>query len=132
MPKLTIASLQALQQHAAQDDACDALLAGLPPAPALRERLRALLQAQLAFLQAEHEVTQVSDLLRRDQKYAPAGPPSVHIVGLRKQQAATKQTLLVARAKLAQVAQTFVQASNLPLRPKQTPSEATIQWLQKR
>jgi len=131
MRKLTIPTLQALQQRAAEDGPCDALLAGFTPTPALRELLRALLQAQLSFLQAEHEVAQVADLLRRDQKYAPAGPPSVHLVGLRKQQAATRQTLLVARARLAQVAQTFAQASNLPLKPKQTPSEAATQWLQK-
>ena len=50
----------------------------------------------------EFEVAQVADVLRRDQKCAPVGRPSVHIVQLRKQQAATKQAALIARQVVAQ------------------------------
>ncbi len=49
---------------------------------------------------------------------------------LRKQQAAAKQVMLIARQRLAQVAQTFVQASGLALKSKQSPSEAVLAWLQ--
>ena len=128
--KLTVARLETLRECVADDARCDAMLAGFEQPQALREPLRALVQAQWQLLQAEHEVEQVADVLRRDQKYAPAGRPSVHIVQLRKQQAATKQVMLIARQRLAQVAQTFVQASGLALKPKQSPSEAVLAWLQ--
>ena len=128
--KLTMAAMDALQERVAEDGGCDAVLAGFAPSPALREPLRALVSAQQQLLKAEHDVAQVADILRRDQKYAPVGRPSVHIVQLRKQQAAAKQVMLVARQRLAQVAQTFVQASGLPVKAKQTPSEAVAAWLQ--
>ena len=128
--KLTVARLETLRECVADDARCDAMLGGFEQPQALREPLRALVQAQWQLLQAEHEVEQVADVLRRDQKYAPAGRPSVHIVQLRKQQAATKQVMLIARQRLAQVAQTFVQASGLALKPKQSPSEAVVAWLQ--
>ncbi len=128
--KLTMAVMDTLQARVADDGQCDALLAGFAQPQALRAPLRALVQAQQQLLQAEHEVAQVADVLRRDQKYAPAGRPSIHIVQLRKQQAAAKQVMLIARQRLAQVAQTFVQASGLALKPKQSPSEAVVAWLQ--
>ena len=128
--KLTVARLETLRECVADDARCDAMLGGFEQPQALREPLRALVQAQWQLLQAEHEVEQVADVLRRDQKYAPAGRPSVHIVQLRKQQAATKQVMLIARQRLAQVAQTFVQASGLALKPRQSPSEAVVAWLQ--
>lgn len=130
MGKLTMATMAALQAHIAEDDQCDAVLASFARPPAVRDPLRALVQAQHQWLHAEHDVAQVADILRRDQKYAPAGRPSVHIVQLRKQQAAARQVLLVARQRLAQTAQTFVQASGLPVKAKQTPSEAVAAWLQ--
>ena len=128
--KLTVARLETLRECVADDARCDAMLGGFEQPQALREPLRALVQAQWQLLQAEHEVEQVADVLRRDQKYAPAGRPSVHIVQLRKQQAATKQVMLIARQRLAQVAQTFGQASGLALKPRQSPSEAVVAWLQ--
>ena len=128
--KLTVARLETLRECVADDARCDAMLDGFEQPQALREPLRALVQAQWQLLQAEHEVEQVADVLRRDQKYAPAGRPSVHIVQLRKQQAATKQVMLIARQRLAQVAQTFVQASGLAVKAKQSPSDAVAAWLQ--
>jgi len=131
--KLTMAGLEALRERMAADAHCDTALAGLVGLvrpQALREPLRALVRAQHLLLQAEHDVDQVADVLRRDQKYAPAGRPSVHIVQLRKQQAAARQVMLVARQRLAQAAQTFVQASGLPVKAGQTPSTAAAAWLQ--
>ena len=119
-----------VRECVADDTRCDAMRGGFEQPQALREPLRALVQAQWQLLQAEHEVEQVADVLRRDQPYAPAGRPSVHIVQLRKQQAATKQVMLIARQRLAQVAQTFVQASGLAVKAKQSPSDAVAAWLQ--
>ena len=130
MGKLTMAAMDTLRERVADDGRCDALLAGFGQPQALRAPLRALVQAQQQLLQAEHEVAQVTDVLRRDQKYAPAGRPSIHIVQLRKQRAAATQVMLIARQRLAQVAQTFVQASGLALKAKQSPSEAVAAWLQ--
>ncbi|KRG83866.1 hypothetical protein ABB34_10645 [Stenotrophomonas daejeonensis] len=130
MGKLTMAGLEALRERMAADAHCDTALAGLARTQALREPLRALVRAQHLLLQAEHDVDQVTDVLRRDQKYAPAGRPSIHIVQLRKQQAAARQVMLVARQRLAQAAQTFVQASGLPVKAGQTPSTAAAAWLQ--
>lgn len=128
--KLTMAGLEALRERMAGDDRCDTVLAGFARPQALREPLRTLVRAQHLLLQAEHDVERVADVLRRDQKYAPAGRPSIHIVQLRKQQAAARQVMLVARQRLAQAAQTFVQASGLPVKTGQTPSAAAAAWLQ--
>ncbi|SBV36871.1 conserved hypothetical protein [uncultured Stenotrophomonas sp.] len=128
--KLTMAGLAALHERMAGDDHCDAALAGFARPRVLHEPLRALVRAQHLLLQAEHDVERVADVLRRDQKYAPAGRPSIHIVQLRKQQAAARQVMLVARQRLAQAAQTFVQASGLPVKAGQTPSTAAATWLQ--
>lgn len=129
MGKLTLVSMAALQERLADDAACDAVLAGFAEPAALRGPLRTLLEAQARLLQAEHEVGQVADVLRRDQKYAPAGRPSVHIVQIRKQQAAARQAALNARQVLARDAQSFVRQAALPVRAKQTPSEAAAAWL---
>ena len=88
MAKLTLAGVDVLRTRFADDTACDAALAAFADTAALRTPLRELVEAQHRYLQAEFEVAQVADVLRRDQKYAPAGRPSVHIVQLRKQQAA--------------------------------------------
>ena len=66
----------------ADDAACDAALAAFADTAALRA-LRELVEAQHRYLQAEFEVAQVADVLRRDQKYAPVGRPSINIVQLR-------------------------------------------------
>lgn len=130
MGKLTLAGMDALQARLQDDAACDAVLAAFADPVALRTALRDLVAAQQRYLQAEHEVGQVADVLRRDQKYAPVGRPSVHIVQLRKQQATVKQAALIARQVLAQAAQTFVRATALPVKPKQSPSDVAGLWLQ--
>ncbi|MBA0274247.1 hypothetical protein D7U77_16665, partial [Stenotrophomonas maltophilia] len=55
--------------------------------------------------------------------------PSINIVQLRKQQAATKQAALIARQRVAQAAQTFVRVSGMTVKAKQSPSEACVAWL---
>ncbi|HDS1649802.1 hypothetical protein NJH49_07675 [Stenotrophomonas maltophilia] len=129
MGKLTLAGVDALRSRFNDDDACDGALAAFADPAALRAPLRDLLDAEHRFLQAEYEVAQVADVLRRDQKYAPVGRPSVHIVQLRKQQAATRQAALIARQVVAQAAQTFVRVSGMTVKAKQSPSEACAAWL---
>ena len=129
MAKLTLASVDALRTRFADDAACDTALAAFTDTAALRAPLRDLVEAQHRYLHAEFEVAQVADVLRRDQKYAPVGRPSVHIVQLRKQQAATKQAALIARQVVAQAAQTFVRVSGLTVKAKQSPSEACVAWM---
>ena len=129
MGKLTLAGIDKLRTRFADDIACDTALAAFADAAALRAPLRELLDAEHRYLQAEFEVAQVADVLRRDQKYAPVGRPSVHIVQLRKQQAATKQAALIARQVVAQAAQTFVRVSGMAVKAKQSPSDACAAWL---
>ncbi|MGE8222478.1 MAG: hypothetical protein ACN6OZ_06620 [Stenotrophomonas sp.] len=129
MAKLTLASVDALRTRFADDAACDAALATFADPAALRAPLRELVEAQHRYLQAEFEVAQVADVLRRDQKYAPVGRPSINIVQLRKQQAATKQAALIARQVVAQAAQTFARVSGMTVKAKQSPSEACVAWL---
>lgn len=129
MGKLTLAGIDKLRNRFADDAACDTALAAFADPAAARAPLRELLEAEQRYLQAEFEVAQVADILRRDQKYAPAGRPSVHIVQLRKQQAATKQAALIARNVVAQAAQTFVRVSGMTVKAKQSPSEACAAWL---
>ncbi|MCI1064263.1 hypothetical protein, partial [Stenotrophomonas maltophilia] len=94
---MTQATEDELRTRFADDAACEAALAAFADTAALRTPLSELVEAQHRYLQAEFEVAQVADVLRRDQKYAPVGRPSLHIVQLRKQQAATKQAALIAR-----------------------------------
>ncbi|HDS0948995.1 TPA: hypothetical protein QDZ34_001459 [Stenotrophomonas maltophilia] len=129
MGKLTLAGIDKLRTRFSDDAACDTALAAFADPAALRAPLRELLEAEHRFLQAEFEVAQVADVLRRDQKYAPVGRPSVHIVQLRKQQAATKQAALIARNVVAQAAQTFVRVSGMTVKAKQSPSDACAAWL---
>ena len=129
MGKLTLSGMDTLRTRLADDVACDTALAAFADPAALRTPLRELVQAQHRYLQAEFEVAQVADILRRDQKYAPVGRPSVHIVQLRKQQAATRQSALIARQVVAQAAQAFVRASGLAVKAKHSPSEACAAWL---
>ncbi|MCL7714922.1 hypothetical protein [Stenotrophomonas mori] len=130
MAPLTITALEALRERLADDTGCDALLAGFACPAVLRDALRAVVQAQWHGLQAETAVSQVADMLRRDQKFAPPGRPSAPLVQLRRQQAAARQAMLAARQRLAQASQAFVQASGLALKAGQPPSEAVAAWLQ--
>nr|WP_164171116.1 hypothetical protein [Stenotrophomonas maltophilia] len=70
MAKLTLASVDALRTRFADDAACEAALAAFADIAALRTPLRELVEAQHRYLQAEFEVAQVADVLRRDQKPA--------------------------------------------------------------
>lgn len=131
MTTLSAASLSAaLDRLQADASTFDSALAAAGDALLLRPALQALLTARLAALKADDDVGQVADVLRRDQKYAPAGRPSIHLVQLRKQQAGAKQAALVARQAHARAAQDFVRALALKITPRLTPVAVTDRWLQ--
>lgn len=88
-----------------------------------------LLKARQAMQQAAQATTLSEDALRRDQKFAPPGRPSLHIVQLRQRQAAAQQAARRARQALAQAAAGFVRSAGLPLPPRTTPVAFAERWL---
>ncbi|UYC13453.1 hypothetical protein [Xanthomonas sp. CFBP 8445] len=116
--------------------------AGIPPllVPAhddaatlqLSDSGRWLLQV-LDALDALHQATQVTrlsaDALRRDQKFAPPGRPSLHLVQLRQQQAAAQQALRRANQALAQAAAGFVRGAGLTPPPRTGPVAFVQGWI---
>ena len=91
------------------------------------------LRDALADLQAldaaAADVRAVADILRRDQKFSPPGRPSLHLVQLRRQQAAVQQVERAARQRAAASATSFVREAGLALKPGQTAGEALARWL---
>ena len=124
-----MAAMDALQERVAEDGGCDAVLAGFAPSPALREPLRALVSAQQQLLKAEHDVAQVADILRRDQKFAPPGRPSLQLVQLRRQQSAVQQAERVARQVAAASATAFIKQAGLTLKPGVAAGEFLARWV---
>ena len=118
------------------DPALDAALAALAPsvgnaiAP-LRTALVPLAQALTAVVQAGIDIGLVADELRRYQKYAVAGKPSLQIVQLRKQQAAVKQAALIARQNYAQATHAFLRDSGLTAPARRLPTDFSAAWLGK-
>jgi len=130
MSTLSPASIaDALSRLQADPARFDAALSAHGDASTLRPVLLRALETRHAHDAAGAEVTQVADILRRDQKFAPPGRPSVHLVKLRNQQASTRQAALVARQAHAQAAQAFARALSLPISEKRTPTESFSRWL---
>jgi len=113
------------------DPALDAALNALAPSVAgnvapLRAALVPLAQAQITL-----DIGLVADELRRYQKYAAPGKPSLQIVQLRKQQAAVKQASLIARQGYAQATHAFLRDSGLTAPARRVPTDFTTAWLGK-
>ncbi|KAB7765589.1 MULTISPECIES: hypothetical protein [Xanthomonas] len=93
---------------------------------------RWLLQV-LDALDALHQASQATrlsaDALRRDQKFAPPGRPSLHLVQLRQQQAAAQQAVRRANQTLAQAAAGFVRSAGLTPPPRTGPVAFVQGWL---
>ena len=129
------ASLSALADLIARLERADATLdatlaAAAPQATVLmREAVLPLARAQLALLQANADITLVADELRRYQKYALPGKPSLQIVQLRKQQGAVKQTALIARQNFAQATHAFLRESGLVAPARRLPTDFAGGWL---
>lgn len=99
---------------------------GLSPAgQALLNALqdRALVQAAAA------EVAAVADILRRDQKFAPPGRPSLHLVQLRRQQASVQQAERLARMTASASASAFIRHAGLTLKPGVAAGEFMAKWV---
>ncbi|WP_145481285.1 hypothetical protein [Stenotrophomonas rhizophila] len=131
------ASLPALADLIARleraDPALDAALATAAPLATvpMREAVLPLARAQLALVQANADITLVADELRRYQKYALPGKPSLQIVQLRKQQGAVKQTALIARQNFAQATHVFLRESGLTAPARRLPTDFATGWLVK-
>ena len=97
----------------------------------LRAALVPLAQTQLALLQANADIALVADELRRYQKFAAPGKPSLQIVQLRKQQAAVKQAALIARQGFAQATHAFLRDSGLTAPTRRLPTDFATAWLGK-
>ena len=131
------ASLPALADLIARleraDPALDAALATAAPQATvpMREAVLPLARAQMALVQANADITLVADELRRYQKYALPGKPSLQIVQLRKQQGAVKQTALIARQNFAQATHVFLRESGLTAPARRLPTDFATGWLVK-
>lgn len=118
------------------DPALDAALTALAPsvggnvAP-LRAALVPLAQAQAALVQANADIGLVADELRRYQKFAAPGKPSLQIVQLRKQQATVKQAALIARQNFAQATHAFLRDGGLTAPARRLPTDFATAWLGK-
>jgi hypothetical protein len=131
------ASLSALADLIARleraDATLDATLAEIAPQATvpMREAVLPLARAQLALVEANADITLVADELRRYQKYAMPGKPSLQIVQLRKQQGAVKQTALIARQNFAQATHAFLRESGLTAPARRLPTDFATGWLAK-
>ena len=131
------ASLSALADLIARLERADATLGATLAAAApqatvpMREAVLPLARAQLALLQANADITLVADELRRYQKYALPGKPSLQIVQLRKQQGAVKQTALIARLNFALATHAFLRESGLVAPARRLPTDFASGWLAK-
>ncbi|MCS4231111.1 MAG: hypothetical protein ABW207_06535 [Stenotrophomonas chelatiphaga] len=120
----------ALSRLQTDPSAFDTVLAPHGDAGALRPSLQELLDTRQQALKADADVGLVADMLRRDQKFAPPGRPSIHLVQLRKQQASAKQAALIARQAYGRAAQDFVRALSLKITPRLTPIAVADRWMQ--
>ncbi|WP_411849685.1 hypothetical protein ACLB90_11870 [Stenotrophomonas sp. LGBM10] len=137
MQAVSLSALADLIDRAERADApLDAALVALVPsvngnvAP-LRAALVPLAQSQLALVKANADIGLVADELRRYQKYALPGKPSLQIVQLRKQQATVKQAALIARQNYAQATHAFLRDSGMTAPARRTPTDFTTLWLGK-
>ncbi|WP_369980276.1 hypothetical protein [Xanthomonas bundabergensis] len=88
-----------------------------------------LLEARQALLQATHATRLSADALRRDQKFAPPGRPSLHLVQLRQRQAAAQQALRRAKQDFAQAAAGFARSAALAPPARLGLSEFLQRWI---
>lgn len=97
-----------------------------------RDALHALLKAGDAVHRAAVSTTQVSDALRRDQKFVRPGQPSAHLVRLRQQQAAARQASNQARQAFIVAADAVVRAFALTVPATMGLEAFADDWLRRR
>ncbi|WP_303748311.1 hypothetical protein [Stenotrophomonas pigmentata] len=91
--------------------------------------LEQLLVAGESQLKADSDVGLVADELRRYQKFAPPGRPSVQIVQLRRQQSTVQQAQRIARRAFIRNADGFARAIGLDVPQKLGVVETVMRWL---
>ncbi len=91
--------------------------------------LEQLLLAGEGQLKADNDVSLVADELRRYQKFAPPGRPSVQIVQLRRQQSTVQQAQRIARQAFIRNADGFARALGLDVPQKLGVVETVMRWL---
>lgn len=91
--------------------------------------LEQLLQAGQVFAQSDVDVGLVADELRRYQKFAPPGRPSVQIVQLRRQQSTVQQAQRMARQAFIRQADALARALQLVVPVKLGPVVTVERWL---
>ncbi|MGE8231737.1 MAG: hypothetical protein ACN6OR_00045 [Stenotrophomonas sp.] len=91
--------------------------------------LEQLLLAGESQLKADSDVGLVADELRRYQKFAPPGRPSVQIVQLRRQQSTVQQAQRIARQTFIRNADGFARAIALDVPQKLGVVETVMRWL---
>lgn len=110
-----------------------ALLAGESAPPVLSEAglwLAQLLKARAAVIQAANDTATVADELRRYQKFVRPGQPSSHIVQLRQQQAAARQSSARAKQALLKAALEFVRSAGLSVPPRVSLEAFVSSWIE--
>ena len=91
--------------------------------------LEQLLLAGEGQLKADNDVSLVADELRRYQKFAPPGRPSVQIVQLRRQQSTVQQAQRMARQAFIRQADALARALQLVVPVKLGPVVTVERWL---
>ncbi len=91
--------------------------------------LLALLQAWQRLDATSVDVGLVADELRRYQKFAAPGRPSLQIVQLRRQQSTVQQAQRVARQEFIRCADAFARAAALTVPPKLGVAATVERWL---
>jgi len=126
------AQLQRLQQR----DGALAMAASQPmwvaedkALTAAGQALELLLLAGEHLLKADTDVGLVADELRRFQKFAPPGRPSVQIVQLRRQQSTVQQAQRIARQAFIRNADGFARVIALDVPQKLGVVETVMRWL---
>lgn len=99
------------------------------PTPAATHLIQ-LLKARKAVLQASFGTEVVADELRRYQKFARPGQPSPHIVRLRQQQAAARQSSNQSRQSFIKAAAAFVREAGIEAPPRVTLEAFVIGWIE--
>lgn len=88
-----------------------------------------LLRARKGVLQAAFDTGLVADALRRYQKFAKPGRPSLHIVQLRQQQAAARQASVLSKQSFIKAAATFVRATGINVPPRVGVEQFITVWI---
>jgi hypothetical protein len=98
------------------------------PTPAAAHLIQ-LLKARKAMLQASFDTEVVADELRRYQKFARPGRPSPHIVQLRQQQAAARQSSNQSRQSFIKAAAAFAREAGIEVPPRVALEVFVIGWI---